>query len=118
VSIRSTGAIVMGRKMFSGGEGPWSEFVTDGVEAAIEEARGAAGERNVAVAGGADVARQALRAGLVDELRLHVAPILLGGGVRLVDGLGPELRLELEGTTGSPAVTHVRYRVVRAPVAA
>ena len=117
----------MGRRMFSGGAGPWEDdpnadgwwgdeppfgvpvfvlthharepvtkeggtsftFVTDGIEAALEQARAAAGERDVLIAGGASVAQQYLAAGLLDELQLHVVPLLLGGGVRLFDGIGP-----------------------------
>jgi dihydrofolate reductase len=149
-SIDSTGAVVMGRRMFSGGEGPWSDdpnadgwwgadppfrvpvfvvthhpretvvkqggtsfaFVTDGAEAALEQARAAAGDANVAIGGGASVAQQLLRAGLVDEMQLHLVPILLGGGVRLFDGLGDGVELEIERVVESPAVTHLRYRVV------
>lgn len=148
-SIASTGAVVMGRRMFSGGEGPWSDdpnadgwwgdtppfgvpvfvvthhpretvakqggttfaFVTEGAEAALEQARAAAGERNVAVAGGASVAQQLLRAGLVDEMQLHLVPILLGGGVRLLEGLGDGVGLKIERVIESPSVTHLRYRV-------
>jgi dihydrofolate reductase len=89
-------------------------FVTEGVEAAVEQAREAAGDKDVAIGGGADVARQALAAGLVDELRLHVVPLLLGGGVRLFEELpsGP-VSLEQLRVQASPAVTHLRYRVVR-----
>jgi dihydrofolate reductase len=87
-------------------------FVTDGPEAALERAREAAGDRNVAVAGGASVVQQYLRAGLLDEIQLHVVPLLLGSGVRLFDGLDP---LQLEGirVVESPAVTHLKYRVVK-----
>jgi dihydrofolate reductase len=88
-------------------------FVTDGIESALEQARAAAGGQDVAIGGGADVAQQYLRAGLLDELQLHVAPLLLGGGVRLFDGAAPG-RLACTRTIESPTgVTHVRYRVVR-----
>jgi dihydrofolate reductase len=84
-------------------------FVTDG----IEQARAAAGGKDVLLAGGADVAQQYLAAGLVDEVHLHVAPVLLGGGRRLLDGLPPGT-LECTEVAGSPAgVAHVSYRVVR-----
>jgi dihydrofolate reductase len=66
----------------------------------------------VAVGGGAETIQQYLRAGLLDELQVHVAPILLGGGTRLFDGVGPA-DLEITRTVESPAVTHIRYRVVR-----
>jgi dihydrofolate reductase len=152
--LRSTGATVMGRRMFSGGEGTWEDdpradgwwgdeppfhhpvfvlthharepvakqggttftFVTDGIEVALEQARGAAGDKDVAVGGGADVAQQYLEAGLLDELQVHVAPVLLGDGVRLFGGrLAGTLReLECTRVLESPSgVAHLRYRVVR-----
>jgi dihydrofolate reductase len=150
-TLASAGAIVMGRRMFSGGAGPWEDdpkaggwwgddppfgvpvfilthharesvqkhggttytFVTDGIDAALTQARGAAGDRNVQVSGGADVAQQYLKAGLMDELQIHVAPLLLGDGVRLFEGLGSERpTLEVTRVVESPAVTHIRYRVV------
>jgi dihydrofolate reductase len=142
----------MGRRMFSGGEGPWEDdpkadgwwgddppfhvpvfvlthherealpkeggttfhFVTDGIESALDQARSAAGEKDILVAGGAEVAQQYLKAGLLDEIQLHVAPVLLGDGVRLFDGVGPDdAKLELAGVIESPAVTHIRYEVRR-----
>jgi dihydrofolate reductase len=147
--IASTGSVVMGRKMFSGGAGPWEDdpnaggwwgddppfrkpvfvvthhareplvlgettftFVTDGVESAVEQARAAAGGKDVLVAGGADVAQQILGAGRLDELQLHVVPILLGGGTRLFEG-GSDVQLERTHLLDSPAVTHLRYGVVK-----
>jgi dihydrofolate reductase len=151
-SISATGAVVMGRRMFSGGEGPWEQdpnadgwwgddppfrapvfilthharetvtkqggttftFVTDGIEAAVEQARAAAGDKDVAVAGGASVTQQYLQAGLLDELQIHLSPVLLGGGVRLLDDLGTDqAELECTRVIHSPAVTHLRYRVVK-----
>jgi dihydrofolate reductase len=154
-TLRSPGAIVMGRRMFGGGEGAWDDkawgdepwegwwgdeppfhmpvfvlthharetltkgettftFVTDGIESALEQARAAAGGKDVAVGGGASVAQQYLDAGLLDELQIHLVPLLLGEGVRLFEHLDPE-RVELECTRviQSPAVTHLRYRVVK-----
>jgi len=149
--ITGMGAVVMGRRMFSGGSGPWEDdpmadgwwgdeppfgvpvfvvthhrraplekggttfvFVTDGVEAAHAQARTAAGERNISVGGGADVVQQLLAAGLVDKLRLHVAPILLGDGVRLFERLDPgRLRFEPQRVVHSPRATHVHYLVHR-----
>jgi dihydrofolate reductase len=87
-------------------------FVADGIESALAQAREAAGSRDVAIAGGAQTARQYLSAGLIDELRLHIAPIVLGAGERLLDGVG-NLRLEPTEVSGSRLVTHVRYRVNR-----
>jgi dihydrofolate reductase len=151
-SLGATGAVVMGRRMFSGGEGSWEgdpradgwwgdeppfhvpvfvlthhpretvvkqggttfAFVTDGIEAALEQAREAAGNKDVAVAGGASVVQQYLKAGLLDELQIHVVPLLLGGGVRLFDDLGSEqIELECTRVIQSPAVTHLKYRVVK-----
>lgn len=88
-------------------------FVTDGVESAVEQARAAAGDLDVGIAGGASVVRQALRAGVLDELHLHVAPVLLGAGERLLDDVGTPA-LEQVQVRASPLATHVRYRVVRA----
>jgi dihydrofolate reductase len=149
--LESIGATVMGRRMFSGGEGDWEDdpkaegwwgdeppfhhpvfvlthhareplelqggttftFVTEGIESALEQARDAAGGKDVVVGGGADVAQQYLNAGLLDELQLHVAPVLLGGGVRLLDGVGGAPgRLERVSVAESPTgVTHLKYRV-------
>ena len=148
--IARQGAVVMGRKMFSSGAGPWEDdakrdgwwgddppfrqpvfilthharepvefgngttftFVTDGIEAALEQARAAAGDKDVLVAGGADAIRQAVEVGAVEDFQLHVAPILLGGGVRLFDGLASPPRVELTRVIDSPGATHLSYRVV------
>jgi dihydrofolate reductase len=147
-TVARSGSVVMGRRMFSGGAGPWEDdpnaggwwgdeppfhvpvFVVthhareplslsdttftfvDGVEAAVEQARAAAGERDVHISGGADVAQQCLRAGLVDELLLHVAPVLLGSGRQLFDGTGA-LPLADAQVTSSPYAAHVAGRIVR-----
>jgi dihydrofolate reductase len=87
-------------------------FVTDGIESALEQARAAAGDQDVAVAGGASAIQQYLAAGLLDELYLHIVPILLGGGERLLENAGKPT-LEPVEVVASPAVTHVKYRVVR-----
>jgi dihydrofolate reductase len=87
-------------------------FVTGGIEEALKRAREAAGERNVAVAGGASTVNQFLAAGLLDELRLHVAPVLLGAGERLFDGVG-RLGLEQVSARQTSLVTHLVYRVGR-----
>jgi dihydrofolate reductase len=86
-------------------------FVTDGIEPALEQARAAAGDQDVAIAGGASAVRQYLAAGLLDELYLHIVPVILGAGERLLDGVG-DLRLEPVKVVDSPAVTHIKYRVV------
>lgn len=89
-------------------------FVTDGIEAALEQARAAAGGKDVVVAGGADLVQQYLKAGLLDELQIHVVPLLLGDGVRLFENLGAgEVELEATRVIASPAVTHLKYRVVK-----
>ena len=140
----------MGRRMFSGGSGPWEEdpnadawwgdeppfhtpvfvlthheretmpmkggttfiFVTDGIGSALDRARLAAGSGNVAIAGGATTINQYLAAGLLDELVLHLVPVVLGDGERLLDGVSG-IPLEPTEVIASPAVTHLRYRVRR-----
>jgi len=88
-------------------------FVTDGIEPALERAREAAGEKDVFLGGGADSINQYLAAGLVDELELHIAPLILGGGERLFDGVGPDLKLEQFRAVEAPGVTHLKYRVIK-----
>ncbi|MEX0874214.1 MAG: dihydrofolate reductase family protein [Actinomycetota bacterium] len=137
-SLRNTGATLMGRRMFSGGgdEPPFHHpvfvlthharepltlqggttftFVNDGIESALEHAKAAAGDKDVLVGGGASVVQQYLKAGLLDEMDIHVAPVFLGDGVRLFENLGPQLReIECMRVIESPAVTHLRYRVVK-----
>jgi len=87
-------------------------FVTDGVESAIRQAREAAGDGVVGVSG-ASISQQALQLGLVDEIRLHVAQILLGDGVRLFEHLGDAIELQLVDVIDGPGATHVRYAVRR-----
>ena len=88
-------------------------YVTEGVEAAIEQARAAAGEKAVALMG-ANVPQQAIRAGLVDEMIIHLIPVLLGEGKRLFDHLGGRVNLERTQVVEAPeGVTHLRFRVVR-----
>ena len=89
-------------------------FVNDGIESALEQARAAAEDQDVALGGGASVAQQYLRAGLLDELHIHVAPILLGGGVSLFGELGTDAPpLKLTKVVESPFVTHLSYEVER-----
>ena len=139
--VATTGAIVLGRGAFGTGDDAegWDDtpyavphfvvthrppagrldgpvefvFVTDGVVAAVARAREAAGDRYVTIGGGADIARQCLADGLVDELQLHVVPLLLGGGIPLFDGFGAALRLSKLRVVDAPNVTHLRYRVER-----
>jgi dihydrofolate reductase len=86
-------------------------FVTEGIEAALEQAKAAAGAKPVEIAGGASTVNAYLRAGAIDELHLHIAPMLLGAGERLFDAVSPSLKLEPLHVQTSPAVTHIRYRV-------
>jgi dihydrofolate reductase len=88
-------------------------FVTDGIESALEQARAAAGEKDVFIGGGAKTINEFLSAGLVDELELHVVPILLGGGARLFEAVGAGLRLEPIRVVEAPGVAHLKYGVVR-----
>jgi len=87
-------------------------FVSDGIQSALERARKAATDRDIFIGGGANIINQYLAAGLVDELELHVAPILLGGGARLFDGVGPDVKLEELRAVEAPGVVHLKYRVV------
>lgn len=104
VTHRPTETIVKGDTTF--------EFVTGGIEAALERARAAAGDKNVIVMGGADLLRQYLAAGLVDELRLTIAPMLLGSGKRLFDGIErTDISFERTAVVESPYATHLRYEV-------
>jgi dihydrofolate reductase len=87
-------------------------FVTDGIESALAQAREAAGDGDVAIAGGAATVNQYLAAGAIDELRLHVVPVVLGAGERLFDGVGA-ITLEKLDASGTDLVTHITYRVAR-----
>jgi dihydrofolate reductase len=143
-TFAAAGAYVMGRRMFDAGEVPWGDeppfrapvfvvthrpretlqrqggttftFVSD-VEQAVEQARAAAGGKDVAVSGGGTLLRQVLRAGRLDEIELHIAPVLLGDGQRLFEpadlDLASDQGIELVPTRviESETVTHVRYRV-------
>jgi len=84
-------------------------FVTDGIESALDQARRAAGEKDVALAGGARAAQQYLKAGLVDEMQLHLVPTLLGGGERLFDSVADLHGLVLVETVAAPNVTHLKF---------
>jgi dihydrofolate reductase len=136
-----TGAFVIGRRTFDLGEAPWGEdgtfrkpsfvvtheprpplvkgpttftFVTEGVEEAVRQAQEAAGGGNVCVMGGASIAQQALAAGLVDELRIHVRPVLLGAGTRLFEHHGDDqVGLQTTRVRSTALATHMIYDVVR-----
>ncbi|CAN5225905.1 hypothetical protein BH18CHL2_BH18CHL2_03810 [soil metagenome] len=89
-------------------------FVHDGIESALSQARAAAGEKDVSLAGGAKTIQQYLNAGQIDEMQIHIAPLLLGQGIRLFGDLdGRHIALESTRVIESPAVTHLRYRVLR-----
>jgi dihydrofolate reductase len=89
-------------------------FVTDGIQSALQQAREAAGGKDVALGGGANVAQQYLKAGLIDEMTIHLVPVMLGDGARLFDNLGDaDVGLESIRTIGAPGVTHLTYRVVK-----
>ena len=132
--MQAEGAAVVGRRMYDvtggwGGSSPFGmpcivvthrldqqpepasgfEFV-ERVEAAIDRAREIAGDEDVVIGGGASIAQQALRAGLVDELHLHIAPRLLGAGARLFEGVAPRELVPTQ-VIGSRDVTHIRYRL-------
>ncbi len=94
-------------------EGSPFTFVTDGVESAIRQAKKAAGDKNVAISS-ASIAQQCIKAGLLDEIHINLAPVLLGAGVRLFDHLGTEpIQLERIRVIEAPGVTHLRFRVVK-----
>ncbi len=144
----NTGAVIMGRKMFSGGSGPWKNdpradgwwgdnppfkapvfilthnprdmvtkkggttftFVTDGIESALSQAKTAAGDKDIAIAGGASAIQQYMKAGLLDELQIHISPTLLHGGTLLFANL-EGVELEKIRVIDSPPVTHIKYKV-------
>lgn len=139
-AIGGIGAGIIGRRMFDvtdgwGGNPPggtdakyfvlthsvpekWADrpspftFVTDGIDSALAQAQAVAGDADVGIGGGADVIQQYLAAGLVDELRLHLAPVLLGAGRRLFDHLGEQtIELDRTRTVESPYATHLYYTV-------
>jgi dihydrofolate reductase len=94
-------------------EGGVYTFVTDGIESALEEAKAAAGDKDVAVMGGAEIGQQFIRAGLIDEISIHLVPVLFGSGTRLFEHLGGEhIQLENAGVIETPKATHLRFRVV------
>jgi dihydrofolate reductase len=100
------------RKPLSMQGGTTFNFVTDGIASALGQARSAAGNKDVSIAGGAQAVRQYLAAGMLDELYLHVVPVILGAGERLLEGVG-DPKLEPVKVIASPAVTHIKYRIIR-----
>jgi len=136
-----TGAWIMGKRMFEEGEPNWPEgmfkapvyvlthekrepwvqknnctfyFINDGIESALKKAKVAAGSKDIRISGGADCIRQYLEAGHIDEITLHIAPLLIGGGIRLFDGVDKtKLNFNIINTIHSPAATHITYAVTR-----
>jgi dihydrofolate reductase len=88
-------------------------FVHNGIESALAQAKAAAGDKSVWLMGGADIIQQYLKAGLVDELQIHITPVLLGGGTRLFDTLAQSLELTKTRLIASDGVTHLRFKVVK-----
>jgi dihydrofolate reductase len=89
-------------------------FVTDGIESALKQPKAAAGDKDVAVMGGADIGRQYIGAGLVDEISIHLVPVLFGGGTRMFEHLGGEhIRLETTSVIQTPAATHLGFPVAQ-----
>jgi dihydrofolate reductase len=140
--LKHAGAFIMGRRVFNFGVGPWGDnptfhapcfvlshtaqetiikqggtsytFITGGIESALEKARAAAGEKDIVLNGGANAAQQYLRAGLLDEIKLHIVHVLLGEGIPLFEKIGSEqIKLEKIRVTEAPGVTHLRFRLVR-----
>jgi dihydrofolate reductase len=94
-------------------EGSVYTFVTDGIESALEQAKAAVGEKNVAVMGGPDIGRQLIEAGLVDEIWVHLVPVLFGSDTRMFEHLGGEhIQLEPTSVIETPAAIHLGFRVV------
>jgi dihydrofolate reductase len=87
-------------------------FVTDGIESALEQAQAAAGDLKVSIGGGASTVRQFIAAGRLDELYLHLVPVVLGAGERLLDDVGDPV-LKPVKVVASPTVTHIKYQIVR-----
>lgn len=136
-----TGAYIMGKRMFEEGEVCWEEdiykadvyvlthekrepwvqkgtttfyFINDGIESALEKARQSAKEKDIRIQGGANVIQQFLNAGLVDEIFVHIAPVFIGSGIRLFDGIDKDkYDMEIADVTPSGQVTHLRYKLTK-----
>jgi dihydrofolate reductase len=140
-TVETSGAVIIGRRTYDdaiedawGGVSPFNvpafilshdapedaiggasfTFVTDGIESAIKQAKAAAGEKNVWVMGGANTAQQYIKAGVFDELHIHIAPVLFGAGIKLFEHIGNE-HIELESTRvlETPGAIHIRFRIVK-----
>jgi len=140
--FKTTGAIIMGRRAYDIGaaqdgfvDNPYQVptfvlthhvpekaakgaevfiFVTDGIESALEQAKAAAGDKDVVVGGGANTAQQYLKAGLIDKIQIHLVSVLLGDGIRLFNQLGTyPIELESTGVIEGTGVTHLRFRVIK-----
>ena len=140
-TFNRTGASIMGANMFGGGEKFWPEeapfhtkvfvltdkvrepwerpggttfyFVNDGIESALKQAKEAAGERDVRIAGGANAVQQYLNAGLIDEFTIHHSPIFFGGGIPLLPNIDPAISIRIKRTLVGKSATHVIYEVVK-----
>ena len=138
-TFKRTGVSIMGKRMFEGGERLWPEeapfhtpvfvlthqarkpwerpggttfhFVNDGIETALVQARKAAGNKDIRIAGGANVIQQYLNAGLVDEFTVHYSPVFFGGGERLFSGISKDVRVKIKEAFGSTEVTHVTFEL-------
>lgn len=135
-----TGASIMGKRMFDGGEHAWPEeapfhtpvfvltkevrtpwerpggttfhFVNDGIQSALQQARGVARDKDIRIAGGANVILQYVNSGLIDEFAVALSPVLLGAGLRLFEGIDPgRIALDIVEAINSPMVTHLNYRI-------
>lgn len=136
-----TGAYIMGKRMFEEGEAVWPEdlfkadvyvlthekrepwiqngtttfhFINDGIESALEKAKQAANGKDIRIQGGANTIQQYLNAGLVEEFFIHTAPVFLGNGIRLFEGIDPnKYDLEILEVIPSDLTTHVRYKLIK-----
>ena len=139
--FKSIGAVVMGRRIFDLGVGPWGDnpvyhapvfvlthkpeeimvkqggttftFVTDGAKSALNQAKAAAGNKDIKVIGGANVVQQFINEKWLDEIEIHLIPILLGEGIRLFDHIDKPIELERIQVTESPDVTHLKFRILK-----
>ena len=140
--IKTTGALIMGRRSYDLGDQfdgfvdtPYRVphivlshttpekpakgettflFISDGIESALREARAAAGDKNIVIGGGASIAQQFISAELVDEIQLHLVPVLLGTGIRLFEHIGGKpVPLERTALVSAPDVTHLTFRIIK-----